>query len=232
MANLSGRSQTIDTDVGRIEYARLGQGAPVLRPCAAGGFDQGLHMVGSLGDHGYEVIALSRFGYLGSRVKGTMSITTQADAYVAFLDRLDIERATMIAISAGAWSAVDFAIRYPDRRAALILIVPAAPLPPHTKNFGGPLGRAILESDFVAWAATKLTPLMPATFSRTMLGVQASILREATPAESARLRGILDHFAANKCARGGHRFRHRNCRVAASSRLEGDRLSDARHQRR
>jgi 2-hydroxy-6-oxonona-2,4-dienedioate hydrolase len=100
----------------------------------------------------------------------------------------------MIAISAGAWSAVDFAIRYPDRCAALILIVPAAPLPPHTKNFGGPLGRAILESDFVAWAATKLTPLMPATFSRTMLGVEASILREATPGESARLRGILDHL--------------------------------------
>jgi 2-hydroxy-6-oxonona-2,4-dienedioate hydrolase len=87
VANLSGRSQTIDTDVGRIEYARLGQGAPVLAVHgAAGGFDQGLHMVGSLGDHGYEVIALSRFGYLGSRVKGTMSITTQADAYVAFLE--------------------------------------------------------------------------------------------------------------------------------------------------
>src|SRR5208282_5333488 len=62
-ARLAGRSQTISTPLGNIEYAVQGQGEPVLVVHGAGGgFDQGLDMIGPLVDYGYRLIAPSRFG--------------------------------------------------------------------------------------------------------------------------------------------------------------------------
>src|SRR5450755_1760415 len=66
-ARLAGRSKTIQTSFGTVEYAAIGAGEPVLTlHGAGGGFDQSIDMTGALAEHGYRVIAPSRFGYLRS----------------------------------------------------------------------------------------------------------------------------------------------------------------------
>jgi pimeloyl-ACP methyl ester carboxylesterase len=66
-SRLAGRSQTIDTSLGIMEYAMIGDGEPALIiHGAGGGFDQAIDIAGVLAGRGYRLIAPSRFGYLGS----------------------------------------------------------------------------------------------------------------------------------------------------------------------
>lgn len=58
-------SRMLETSVGPIEYAEVGEGPPVLViHGAGGGFDQGLDLAEDLVRNGFRVIAPSRFGYL------------------------------------------------------------------------------------------------------------------------------------------------------------------------
>jgi pimeloyl-ACP methyl ester carboxylesterase len=118
----------------------------------------------------------------------------QADAYAELLDRLGVSRAFVIAISAGAWSALQFAIRHPQRCRALVILVPAEYLPPRTRNHGGALVRVFIASDFAAWAALKLMRLLPGTMARTMLGTDPLLVRAAGLNERTRMREVLDHL--------------------------------------
>ena len=165
---LEGRSQVLETDAGSLEFAEVGMGLPLfVIHGAGGGFDQSLLMAVPLTKSTFTLIAPSRFGYLRSHLKGALGIDAQADAYVELLDSLAIKRVPVIAMSAGSWSALDFAVRHPERCASLVLISPAPPLPPGMKNRGGALASAILHSDTVAWLAGKLTPVFVSlNFSR------------------------------------------------------------------
>lgn len=148
-------SQVIDTDCGPIEYVDKGDGFPVLVIHGIfGGFDQGLITAGgNLGD-GYLSIVPSRFGYLGTPLPDDATTEKQADAYTCLLDTLGIEEAVVMATSAGGTSAIQFALRHPDRCSALILISSNAPgeteagLPPK------PVAKAAFKSDFIFWLLT------------------------------------------------------------------------------
>ena len=99
-------------------------GAPLLVVHGAGGgFDQGLEFAGSLPRRGFRVIAMSRFGYLRTPLPDDASPIAQADAHACLLDALGIERTAIMGGSAGAPSAMQFAIRHPDRCNALVLLV-------------------------------------------------------------------------------------------------------------
>lgn len=194
-ARLAGRSEIAQTTFGPLEYAAIGAGEPVLAiHGAAGGFDQGLDMTGALAGQGYRVIAPSRFGYLRSAAPEGLTTEMQADAYVQLLDHLDVDKVAVVAISAGAWSALQFAIRHPERCRALVLLVPADHLPEGTEIHGGALTKAIFASDFVAWGAVKTLPLAPGGMTRMMLGVDAEVVRDAAPSEQARVGRILQHL--------------------------------------
>ena len=214
-SRFAARSQTIDTSLGILEYAMIGDGDPALViHGAGGGFDQAIDMAGVLAGRGYRLIAPSRFGYLGSPLPTDLGTTTQADAYAELLDRLGVGTAFVISISAGSWSAMQFAIRHPQRCRALVLLVPADYLPPRTSNHGGALLRAIIASDFVAWAALKLMWLVPGAMARTMLGTDPFLVRAAEPNERARLRQVLDHLLPVSSRNGGMQF---DIKTAASS---------------
>jgi len=173
----------------------IGNGEPALIiHGAGGGFDQAIDTAGVLAVRGYQLIAPSRFGYLGSPLPADLVTTMQADAYAELLDRLGVSRAFVIAMSAGAWSAMQFAIRHQQRCRALVLLVPANYLPARVPNHGGALCRAIIASDFVAWAALKVMWLVPGATARTMLGTDPLLVRAAEPNERARVREILDHL--------------------------------------
>ena len=206
-ARLVGRSQTIETSFGTLEYAVMGEGAPVLIVHGAeGGFDQGIDMTGALAGRGYQLIVPSRFGYLRSTLPGSLTTAMQADAYVQLLDRLGLDKVVVVGISAGAWSSLQFAIRHPERCRALALLCPADHLPTGTAIHGGAVAKAIFNSDFVAWAALKLMPIMPGGMTRMMLGTDAAILRAAEPSEMARVQQVLEHLLPVRPRSGGMQF--------------------------
>jgi pimeloyl-ACP methyl ester carboxylesterase len=194
-ALLVGRSQTIQTSFGTLEFAEIGAGVPMLIVHGAeGGFDQGIDMTSAMAVRGYRLIVPSRFGYLRSTMPGNPTIAMQADAYVQLLDHLGIDKVVVVGISAGAWSSMQFAIRHPDRCRALVLLVPANYLPAGTTIHGGAVVSAMVHSNFVAWALLKLMPIMPGGMTRMMLGTDADVVRAAEPNEKARVRQLLDHL--------------------------------------
>jgi pimeloyl-ACP methyl ester carboxylesterase len=196
---ISRQSQIAQTRCGPLEYAVAGEGPPVLViHGAGGGFDQGLELGGSLVRNGYRVIAVSRFGYLRTPVPADASAAAQADAHACLLEALNVRRAAVLGVSAGGPSALQFALRHPDRTAALVLLVPAAYAPPPdgTQPVRMPRGLALLfdtalRSDFLFWAAGKLAP---SAFTRSILGTPPAVVATAAADERTRLQVALDHI--------------------------------------
>lgn len=148
-------SQVIDTDCGPIEYATFGEGDPVLVVHGIlGGFDQGLVIArGNVGSHFCSILP-SRFGYLRTPLPDSPTPAGQADAFACLLDALGIKQAAIIGTSAGGTSAIQFALRHPDRCSALVLFSSNAPgeteavLPPKA------LAKVLFNSNFTFWLAT------------------------------------------------------------------------------
>ncbi len=204
---LRGRSQTIHTSFGSLEYAVVGSGDPILViHGAGGGFDQGLDMTASLARRGYRLVAPSRFGYLGSALPASATTSMQADAYAALLDHLGISKAAVLAISAGEWSALQFALRHPQRCTALVLVGPPGQLPPGQSNHGGLFVRWMTSSDFAAWLSIKVMTIVPGTFTGALLGTDSSLVRAADEQERARLQWILRGLLPMKPRADGMRF--------------------------
>jgi 2-hydroxy-6-oxonona-2,4-dienedioate hydrolase len=172
-----------------------GAGEPILAiHGAGGGFDQAIDMTGALVDHEYRLIAPSRFGYLRSSLPADLTVAMQADAYAELLDHLGIDQVVVVGISAGAWSSMQFAIRYPQRCRAMVLIVPADYLPAGTAVHGGAFVTAMISSDFFAWAALRLMSIVPGAMSGAMLGTAPAVVRSADAGEKARVGQLLDHL--------------------------------------
>jgi pimeloyl-ACP methyl ester carboxylesterase len=206
-ARLTGRSELTATRIGTVEFAQFGSGAAVLVSHGAeGGFDQGLEMTIPFAARGYRLIVPSRAGYLRSTMPGTFTVAEQADAYADLLDHLQVEQAAIVGISAGAWSALAFATRYPDRCRALILIAPANSLPHGVSNHGGRVTAAMFRSDFAAWLGIKLAHLMPGSLSRIMLGTEGEVVAHAGESERERLRLLLEHLLPMEERWPGMRF--------------------------
>jgi pimeloyl-ACP methyl ester carboxylesterase len=189
-----GRSRIVQCRFGDLEFAEAGRGPPILMVHGTGGgFDQGLDFAQRLSAAGRRVIAPSRFGYLRSVFPDDPSSENQADAFVDLLDALQIERAPIIGGSAGALSAIQFAIRHPDRCSALIAMVPAAYAPgrPPVRppNAGA---QAIIEyglkSDFLFWSAMTFNE---DAMIAALLATDPHLVRRADPGERARARTIL-----------------------------------------
>src|SRR5512143_852154 len=151
LANLG--SQVIETACGPIEYARIGDGYPVLVVHGAmGGFDQGLWLAQAFDISKHQVISISRFGYLRTPVPADANLDLQADAFASLLDALEIQQAAVFAVSAGSTSAIRFAARHPERLSALILLGPDAPGKVQMKMPPRFVFDALLRSDFIYWA--------------------------------------------------------------------------------
>lgn len=196
---VSAGSQVVETPCGLIEYAAAGEGSPVLAVHGAGGgYDQGMDVFMPLVKEGYRVIAMSRFGYLRTPLPADASAAAQADAHACLLDALNIRRAVVIGASAGAPSAMQFALRHPERTAALVLMVPAAYVPrpggaPSMRIPGGLefLFNTALQSDFLFWALPRLAPL---TAFRTMLGTPPAVVQSASAEGRAYLDLMIEHI--------------------------------------
>jgi len=123
-------SWIVPTDCGPVEYGTHGEGSPVLVLHGSGAWDQGIASARGLALEGFRLIAPSRFGYGRTPRPEDPSQPAEADTWACFLDALKIERAPVIASSAGAAAAVQFAVRHPSRVSALVMLSGAGGLTP------------------------------------------------------------------------------------------------------
>ncbi len=154
-------STLVATRCGPIEVQQAGEGKPLLMiHGSGGGHDQGMAWARPFTAHGIRVIAPSRFGYLRTPRPADASPEAQADAHACLLDALGIDRAAVMGVSAGAPSALQTAIRHPDRVSALVLVVPIAWKPGTVADSAPPIPDdqdalllRLLGSDFLFWSA-------------------------------------------------------------------------------
>ena len=192
-------STVIATRCGPIEYQETGTGIPLLAVHGSGGgYDQGMAFAGALAQRGIRVIAMSRFGYLRTPMPADASAAAQADAHVCLLDALEITRAAVVGGSAGAPSALQMAIRHPDRVSALVLLVPLAYKPPTQADSAPPLPpwvertmMRLIGSDFLFWAALHVArdPLI-----KVVLATPPELLDPASASEQARVNAMLNNI--------------------------------------
>jgi len=176
-------------DCGPMEYAIDGpdNGPPVLISHGTyGGFDQGLFLGKSLVEHGFQVIAPSRFGYLNSTFPKNASVSSQADAYACLLDSLKIDKVSVLGVSGGASSALKFAHMHPDRCKSLALLVPLLDIkhPDTNKNLRKvPFGAFSLVSlgifrfNFLYWFFSKFAHNVVVS---TVLGTPSHLYKNAS----------------------------------------------------
>jgi pimeloyl-ACP methyl ester carboxylesterase len=110
------------------------------------------------------------------------SHAAQAEALAALLDTLQVPRAVVMAVSAGAQSATQLALRHPERVQALVLITPALHVPPPSgvPPESGPPGLVldyVLASDFIVWVIAHLVPDLLVRVA----GVPPSLVGQVTP---------------------------------------------------
>jgi len=159
------KREVISTEWGVVEYAERGQGDPVLvvhgiyHNCVGGL----LSVRDLLSDR--RVIAPSRFGYLGSTMPHDATPAVQADAFAALLDALGIHEVDVVALSAGATSALQLALRHPQRVRHLAVLVgnlpgsPTAVVQPASARY---------QRQLMLWV---LRTLAPSVLARMVAGV-------------------------------------------------------------
>ena len=119
---LQANSRIMDTALGVVEYSVQGDGPPVLFAHGSpGGYDQSMVGANLFKSNRFTYIAVSRPGYLRTPLH-QKSPEAQADLYAALLDKLGIQKATIIGISGGGPSALQFALRHPKQCSGLVML--------------------------------------------------------------------------------------------------------------
>jgi pimeloyl-ACP methyl ester carboxylesterase len=188
----------VTTRCGPIEVQEAGEGPPVLMiHGSGGGHDQGMAFARQWLPPGLRIIAMSRFGYLRTPRPTDASPEAQADAHVCLLDALGIAQAVVAGGSAGSPSALQTAIRHPNRVRALVLVVPIAWKPATVGDSAPPISPAadrlllkLLGSDFVFWSALQLA--RDSVFHH-VLATPPELIAAAAAPQRQRLNALADH---------------------------------------
>ncbi len=192
-------SVVMSTRCGPIEVQQAGDGTPLLMiHGSGGGHDQGMAWAQPLVEQGFRVIAMSRFGYLRTPRPPDASPAAQADAHICLLDALGIGKAAVVGVSAGSPSAIQTAIRHPDRVSALVLIVPIAYKPgtvadsvPPVSDTKDALLLRLLGSDFLFWTGLRLARN---TIIRHVLATPPEQVAAASEQERTRVNELADRI--------------------------------------
>lgn len=126
------------------------------------------------------------------------SAAAQADVHICLLNALWIPKAAVLGGSAGAPSALQMAIRHPDRTSALILLVPLTYKPP-TQAASAPTMpswaentmMSVIGSDFLFWAALHVARDL---LIGTVLATPPEVVGNASAVEQARVNAMLDNI--------------------------------------
>lgn len=114
-------SAVMTTARGRIEYAVVGVGAPVLvLHGSPGGIDAAQLMARFLPKDRFAAVLVSRPGYIDTPLGPDPSIDGEADLLAALLDELGIDRVGVHCWSGGGPAAYRLAVRHPGRVRSLV----------------------------------------------------------------------------------------------------------------
>ncbi|MFW9794484.1 MAG: alpha/beta fold hydrolase [Candidatus Thorarchaeota archaeon] len=120
---LNQNSEIAQTSLGEIEYILKGSGPVVLALHGGpGGYDQGKLDMEMWIDEGFSFLAISRPGYIRTPLSTGETYEEQADAIEALLVTLGISEVAVLGASAGGPVALHFALCYPNRVWALVLV--------------------------------------------------------------------------------------------------------------
>jgi pimeloyl-ACP methyl ester carboxylesterase len=192
-------SQIATTSRGDVEYAVTGQGVPVLRIHGSpGGYDPSVAGARARPEDiaGFQIVAPSRPGYLRTPLSSGRTPAEQADLYAALLDELKIDRVIVSGVSGGGPSALQFAVRHPDRTIGLILVAPDLQ---SRSEYTGPLKSqsrlGMWMQDVAMWSGMTLmdTPLASIAMPRLMPGFDAR-----DPLQMAMMREIGAGFVPSR----------------------------------
>lgn len=158
--------EVIETARGRVEYAVIGAGGPVLlfvHP-QPGGYDQGELLADAAVRQGFRLLTASRPGYLRTPLDAGRRPAEQADALAALLDALGIQGVAVVSLSGGGPAGLQFALRHPERCLALVAISAVSrPNAPPRNITGWLLSTRLFTSNVAGWligAAVKLRPAL------------------------------------------------------------------------
>ena len=184
-------SEILKTDKGDIEYALTGEGIPVLLlHGAGGGYDQGFWGGKVYLEGKYQIVSVSRYGFLRSPIPVNASIKTQAGLYKELLDYLKIEKVVVIGASAGGPSATQFSNDYPERVSTLILL--SAVSMPQVAGDKDPfyvnIIHTIMQSDYAYWLVSK--NFQPQFLD--LLGVPSGVYKNFTSEQKELAQEMLD----------------------------------------
>jgi pimeloyl-ACP methyl ester carboxylesterase len=112
----------IETPRGPVEFSVAGSGPPILyfhgTPCSS---VLAIEMEQQLVADGFQLIVPQRPGYYGTPLGDRVSTADCADIVASVLDHLKIDRVAGIGTSGGGPPVLAFAVRYPERTAAIVL---------------------------------------------------------------------------------------------------------------
>jgi pimeloyl-ACP methyl ester carboxylesterase len=181
-------SRTVQTNHGLLEYGDEGGGYPVLViHGAGGGYNQGLIQGKTLLSDDFRLIAPSRFGYLRTPIPIDATPSVQADTYADLLDYLDIDEVIVVGISAGGPSALQFALRYPERSTALVMVSAISHTGKTMNPFEWIIHNTILKSDLIFWLVAKHFESMLIFF----FGVPLEVQDQLTPKDKEWISDVL-----------------------------------------
>ena len=156
-----------------------------------------------VGVPGHRTVAL---GYFGSTLPKDATPADQADAYALLLDHLGVDRAVVIAFSAGSGSVLEFARRHPGRVIGLILAWCRPGGGITTPRAFAPLFRLAHSADRLFWIFRKV---MPSAYS-PMMGrpkgyrpsprEKGAIADMLFPLKPRRAGAVFDGFTSNLAA--------------------------------
>jgi len=182
--------KTVDLSYGAMTYVDEGDGEVILSVHGIfGGYDQAYESVKNRLSKN-RLVAPSRFGYLGSAIKGDGTPKEQAIAFSELLDHLEIDKVFVLATSAGGTPAIRFALDYPERVKGLILFCSAMPMDKKPETFLE--YQAPPEPLLSDYAMYLISPLMP-----VMMGMPASTVKTIQPVSERKAGVILDGKLTN-----------------------------------
>lgn len=184
------KTKQITTQYGKMTFIDEGGGEVILSIHGiCGGYDQAYDTVKDKTAE-YRIIAPSRFGYPGSGMPENARIEDQTSAFVELLDQLNIEKAYILATSAGGTSGIKFALDHPERTKGLILYssgYPALEKPEKDLTQAGP-PEAICSN-------TAMYALSP--FFKPIMGMESSTIHTMMPMEERKEGIVFDGKVTN-----------------------------------
>jgi pimeloyl-ACP methyl ester carboxylesterase len=190
-------SEIAETTQGVIEFARAGKGPIILQlHGGAAGYDQTLAISWDLHEAGFTVLTPSRPGYLRTPLTAGATPEQAADAVAGLLDVLGIDRVCIMGTSGGGPTALQLALRHPERIWGLVLqsAISQRFVEPHRSThslIGWVLfSRGKWLADFGAWGAHLVARYWPSLLIRSLLNASDDLERSKA---NERLAYVLRH---------------------------------------